>query len=64
MKMELRETGLEYLGLMQKRVQYLIGAKVHDRKKMIRASQHIDALRKKVKGINSVEIIRKYRGAI
>ena len=55
---------LEHLKLMEKRVEFLIGARIYDRKKMRKASCNIDKLQRKVSGLNSVEIIRKFRGAI
>lgn len=59
-----KNTVLEHLGLMKKRVEFLIGAKIHNRKKMLEASHNIDKLRRKVSGLNSVDIIRKFRGRI
>lgn len=55
---------LEHLNLMEKRIKFLIGAKIYDRKKMAEASRNIDKLQRKVSGLRSVEIIRKFRGAI
>lgn len=45
-------------------VEILTQHRVRDRKRMLEASQNIDKLRRKVKGLNSVEIIRKFRGPI
>lgn len=53
--------GLEHLGMMAKRVEYLIGARVRDRKKILAASQAIDRLRRKVPGWESVPEIRRWR---
>ena len=53
--------GLEHLGVMAKRVEYLIGARVRDRKKILAASQAIDRLRRKVPGWESVQEIRRWR---
>ena len=55
---------LEHLETMEKRVEFLIGARIRDRKKMLQASQNIDKLQRKTSGLNSVEIIRKFRGKI
>ena len=64
MQTQTKNMALEHLNLMKKRVEFLIGAKIHDRKKMLDASRNIDKLRRKVSGLNSVEIIRKFRGYI
>ena len=64
MQAQTENVALEHLNLMKKRVEFLIGAKIHDRKKMLDASRNIDKLRRKVSGLNSVEIIRKFRGHI
>jgi len=53
--------GLEHVGVMAKRVEYLIGARVRDRKKILAASQAIDRLRRKVPGWESVQEIRRWR---
>ena len=53
--------GLEQFGVMAKRVEYLIGGRVRDRKRMLAASQAIDRLRRKVPGWNSVQEIRRWR---
>ena len=53
--------GLEHLGVMAKRVEYLIGGRVRDRKRILAASQAIDRLRRKVPGWNSVQEIRRWR---
>jgi hypothetical protein len=53
--------GLEHLGVMAKRVEYLIGARVRNRKKILAASQTIDRLRRKVPGWESVQEIRRWR---
>ena len=53
--------GIEPSGVMAKRVEYLIGGRVRDRKKMAAASQAIDRLRRKVPGWNSVQEIRRWR---
>ena len=45
-------------------VDLLLRRRVFDKRKMISASSHIDKNRKKAAGWNSVEIIRKFRGAI
>ena len=57
----LNALGFERLGVMAKRVEYLIGARVRDRKKILAASQAIDRLRRKVAGWNSVQEIRRWR---
>lgn len=54
-------SGLEHLDVMTKRVEYLIGARIRDRKKMLTASQTIDRLRRKVRGWDSVREIRRWR---
>lgn len=54
-------SGIEQLGVMAKRVEYLIGARIRDRKKMLTASQTIDRLRRKVRGWDSVQEIRRWR---
>lgn len=64
MKTNVKKSGLEHLELMRKRVEFLIGGRIRNRKKMVEASQHIDKLCRQVKGLSSVEIIRKFRGAI
>ena len=53
--------GLEHIGVMAKRVEYLVGARVRDRKKILAASQAIDRLRRKVPGWESVQEIRRWR---
>ena len=53
--------GLEHRDVMAKRVEYLIGARIRDRKKILAASQAIDRLRRKVPGWNSVQEIRRWR---
>ena len=53
--------GSERLEVMTKRVEYLIGARIRDRKKMLAASQAIDRLRRKVAGWDSVREIRRWR---
>ncbi len=53
--------GLEHLGVMTKRVAYLIGGRVRDRKKILAASQAIDQLRRKVPGWKSAQEIRRWR---
>ncbi len=55
---------LEQINLMKKRVEFLIGGRIYDRKKMAEASCNIDKLRRKVSGLSSTEIIRKFRGKI
>lgn len=62
--MTAQKTELEHLDTMQKRVEFLIGARIHNRKKMAEASYHIDKLQRKTSGPNSVQIIRKFRGKI
>ncbi|OIO75828.1 MAG: hypothetical protein AUJ85_01825 [Elusimicrobia bacterium CG1_02_37_114] len=64
MKTQVGGTDLEHLGLMRKRVQYLIGARIRNQKKILEASHNIDKLQRKVSGLNSVDIIRKFRGEI
>ncbi len=64
MQTQTGDMALEHLNLMKKKVEFLIGARIHDRKKMLEASCSIDKLRRKVSGLNSVEIIRKFRGHI
>ena len=64
MQRQTENIALEHLNLMKRRVEFLIGARIHDRKKMLGASRNIDKLRRKVSGLSSVEIIRKFRGTI
>ncbi len=64
MQRQTENIALEHLNLMKRRVEFLIGARIHDRKKMLGASCNIDKLRRKVSGLSSVEIIRKFRGPI
>jgi len=45
-------------------VEILTQYRVRDRKRMSEASHYIDSLRRKTKGLSSVEIIRKFRGPI
>jgi hypothetical protein len=45
-------------------VEILTQRRVRDRKRMLEASYDIDRMRRKVKGPDSVEIIRKFRGPI
>jgi len=45
-------------------VEVLTQYRMRDRKRMSDASCHIDSLRRKTKGLSSVEIIRKFRGPI
>ncbi len=53
---------LDNLNLMQKRIEYLIGARMKDRKKIQEAARSIDKLRRKApKGWDSAEEIRKWR---
>ena len=53
--------GTEHLGVMTKRVEYLIGARIRDRKKMLTASQAIDRLRRKLRHWDSAQEIRRWR---
>ena len=53
--------GLEHLDLMQRRIEVLIGGRVVDRDKMVKAAESIDRLRRKVNGWNSVQEIRRWR---
>ena len=53
--------GLEQLSVMAKRVEYLIGGRVRDRKKILAVSHAIDRLRRKVPGWESVQEIRRWR---
>ena len=64
MQRQTENLALEHLNLMKNRIEFLIGARIHDRKKMLDASHNIDKLRRKVSGLSSVEIIRKFRGSI
>lgn len=64
MQKQSENIGLEHLNLMKKRIDVLVGAKIYDRKKIYQASGNIDKLQRKVSGLNSVEIIRKFRGDI
>lgn len=64
MQTQSAKLSFEHVDMMRKRIELLIGAKVHDRNKVLKASQGIDKLRRKVSGLNSVEIIRKFRGPI
>lgn len=62
MKALIGQKELENLNLMQKRVEFLIGARVQNRKQIHSAVQAIDKLRSKTsKNWNSVEEIRKWR---
>lgn len=45
-------------------VEVLTQYRMRDRKKMSDASHYIDSMRRKTKGLSSVEIIRKFRGPI
>ena len=54
-------SGLEHLGVMTKWVEYLIGARIRDRQQILTASQTIDRLRRKVRGWESVQEIRRWR---
>ena len=56
-----RASGPEHLDVMTRRAEYLIGARIRDRKKMLTASQTIDRLRRKVHGWESVREIRRWR---
>lgn len=47
-----------------KKLEFLIDAKIYDRKKILEASENIDKLQRKVSGLNSVAIIWKFRGKI
>lgn len=63
----IKQTGnivLERLNPMKKKLEFLIDAKICDRKKILEAGEHIDKLQRKVSGLSSVEIIRKFRGKI
>ena len=53
--------GSEHLDVMTKRVEYLVGARIRDRKQMLAASQAIDRLRRKVAGWESAQEIRRWR---
>ena len=53
--------GFEHVGVMTKRVGYLVGGRIRNRKKIVTASQAIDRLRRKVPGWNSVQEIRRWR---
>lgn len=64
MQKQLTNIVLERLNPMKKKLEFLIDAKIYDRKKMLEASESIDKLQRKVSGLNSVKIIRKFRGII
>ena len=53
--------GTEHLDIMTKRVEYLIGARIRDRKKMLTASRAIDRLRRKLRNGDSTQEIRRWR---
>ena len=53
--------GFEHVGQMARRVEYLIGGRIRDRKKIQAASDAIDRLRRKVPRWHSVEEIRRWR---
>lgn len=62
MKTLIEQKELENLNLMQKRVEFLIGARVQNRKQIHIAVRAIDKLRCKApKNWDSVEEIRKWR---
>lgn len=61
MKTAKKKSNLESLNLIQKRLEILVGGKIEDRAKMQKAAKSIDRLRRKVKGWDSVEEIRKWR---
>lgn len=63
MKKAKKETGLDYLHLMEKRLGILVGGRITDRNKMQKAAKSIGRLRRKVDGWNSTEEIRKWREA-
>ncbi len=64
MQRDLLNLSLEQTDLMKKRVEFLIGGRIYDRKRIFGASHNIDKLRRKVSGLSSTEIIRKFRGEI
>ena len=51
----------DHLKLMEKRIQFLVGARVVDRQKMASASEKIDKLCRKISGWNSVDELRRLR---
>ena len=58
----MEQAELDNLNLMQKRIEFLIGARMKDRKKIQEAARSIDKLRRKApKGWDSAEEIRKWR---
>lgn len=61
---QISKIDLDHLELMEKRVEFLVGAKIYDRKRILKASQDIDKLRRKAKGLKSVDEVRRWRGEI
>lgn len=64
MSPQISKIDLEHLELMQKRVEFLVGAKICDRKKILKTSSDIDQLRRKTKGLKGVDEVRRWRGEI
>jgi hypothetical protein len=52
---------LEHVGMITRRIEYLVGARIRDRKRILAASHAIDRLRRKVAGWSSVQEIRRWR---
>lgn len=57
----MNKASLEHLNLMEKRIEFLIGARTKNRNKMQSAAKNIKKLSRKVKNWDSVEEIRKMR---
>lgn len=58
------KTDLAHAQSVKKQTEFLVQARVRNRKKMLEASGRIDKLKRKVSGLKSVQIIRKFRGKI
>ena len=61
MKTTSQHSLFDHLKLMQKRIEFLVGARVVDRQKMSRASEKIDSLCRKISGWNSLDELRRLR---
>ncbi|MEW6482685.1 MAG: hypothetical protein AB1397_06800 [bacterium] len=56
-----KEIGFEQLGLMQRRLEILVGGRISEREKMKEAGKAINRLTRRIEGFKSVEEIRKWR---
>ena len=61
MKTVSQQSLFDHLKLMQKRIEFLVGARVVDRQRMAHASEKIDKLCRKIAGWNSVDELRHLR---